>query len=334
LSRRSRPRGSVLDPSKPASHGCWTPTLMRLSRSSSVCARKDIAAHDGAAGLHLPASAPPSGGLSQAALCSGRVRAGRLGCLRNRRGGQYPVPGFRSSSWCSFSRPMFVELTVSRPMEHFLACHEHGFAALGGVPSKNPGRQSQVGGSAAPSRRRTGVHPRYLDFARHHGFAIEAAMSPAVTRRARRARCGLRQKEFPAWARVDRLQHDPRGRTLWPTPIANVRIHGETQQTTVDLLAQERPRLGPLNPHPYDIAHTSTSVAPANSVSTLDTNQYSVPPICSPPIDGPRLSGPDLHLLRQPAHARHTRAYGVTRLRGSGSRQGLIAQRSRAREQR
>ena len=36
----------------------------------------------------------------------------------------------------AFSRQMFVEFTVSQTMEHFLACHEHGFAALGGVPSK------------------------------------------------------------------------------------------------------------------------------------------------------------------------------------------------------
>jgi transposase len=35
----------------------------------------------------------------------------------------------------AFSRQMFVEFTVSQTMEHFLACHEHGFAALGG-PSK------------------------------------------------------------------------------------------------------------------------------------------------------------------------------------------------------
>src|SRR5260370_186988 len=36
----------------------------------------------------------------------------------------------------AFSRQMFVEFTVSQPMEHFLACHEHGFSAFGGVPSK------------------------------------------------------------------------------------------------------------------------------------------------------------------------------------------------------
>src|SRR6516162_7347797 len=54
----------------------------------------------------------------------------------------------------AFSRQMFVEFTVSQTMEHFLACHEHAFTALGG---------------AAPV-----FNPRYLDFARHHGFAIEA----------------------------------------------------------------------------------------------------------------------------------------------------------------
>src|ERR1035437_3472044 len=39
------------------------------------------------------------------------------------------------SSALAFSRQMFVEFTVSQTMEHFLACHEHGFAALG-VPSE------------------------------------------------------------------------------------------------------------------------------------------------------------------------------------------------------
>jgi hypothetical protein len=36
----------------------------------------------------------------------------------------------------AFSRRMYVEFTVSQTMEHFLACHEHAFAAFGGVPTK------------------------------------------------------------------------------------------------------------------------------------------------------------------------------------------------------
>lgn len=34
------------------------------------------------------------------------------------------------------SRFMYVEFTVSQTMEHFLACHEHAFAAAGGVPER------------------------------------------------------------------------------------------------------------------------------------------------------------------------------------------------------
>src|ERR1700682_4878586 len=73
----------------------------------------------------------------------------------------------------AFSPQMFVEFTVSQTMEHFLACHEHGFAAFGGVPSKSivdnlkPAVLQRLAGTAPV------FNPRYLDFARHHGFAIE-----------------------------------------------------------------------------------------------------------------------------------------------------------------
>jgi transposase len=67
-----------------------------------------------------------------------------------------------------------VEFTVSQTMEHFLACHEHAFTALGGVPSKIMVDNLK----SAVLQRLTGAapvfNPRYLDFARHHGFAIEA----------------------------------------------------------------------------------------------------------------------------------------------------------------
>jgi transposase len=35
-----------------------------------------------------------------------------------------------------YSRRMYLEFTVSQTMEHFLACHEHAFAAMMGVPAK------------------------------------------------------------------------------------------------------------------------------------------------------------------------------------------------------
>src|SRR5262249_58164667 len=74
----------------------------------------------------------------------------------------------------AFSRQMFVEFTVSQTMEHFLACHEHAFTALGGVPSrvmvdnlKSAVLQRLAG--AAP-----GFNPPYFAFSRPPAFSIEA----------------------------------------------------------------------------------------------------------------------------------------------------------------
>jgi transposase len=72
----------------------------------------------------------------------------------------------------AYSRQMYLEFTVSQTMEHFLACHQHAFAAFGGVPSKIMVDNLK----SAVLQRLAGVapvfNPRYLDFARHYGFAI------------------------------------------------------------------------------------------------------------------------------------------------------------------
>nr|WP_265335336.1 hypothetical protein [Paraburkholderia franconis] len=73
-----------------------------------------------------------------------------------------------------YSRLMYLEFTVSQTMEHFLACHEHAFAAFHGCPRKvmvdnlkSAVLQRLVG--QAPV-----FNPRYLDAARHWGFDIVA----------------------------------------------------------------------------------------------------------------------------------------------------------------
>jgi transposase len=70
------------------------------------------------------------------------------------------------------SRLMYVEFTVSQTMEHFLAAHEHAFAAFQGCPARlmidnlKSAVISRVVGEAPV------FNPRYLDFARHWGFDI------------------------------------------------------------------------------------------------------------------------------------------------------------------
>jgi hypothetical protein len=55
-----------------------------------------------------------------------------------------------------------------------------------------------------------------------------------------------------------------------------VRIHGETHQRPVDLFAQERAHLQPLNENRYDVARTATARASSQFRITFDANRYYV----------------------------------------------------------
>ena len=85
-----------------------------------------------------------------------------------------------------YSRMMYLEFTVSQTMEHFLACHEHAFAALG-VPEKIMVDNLK----SAVLRRLIGedpvLNPRYVDFARHHDFRIK----PCLLHTSREGNCVL-----------------------------------------------------------------------------------------------------------------------------------------------
>jgi transposase len=178
----------------------------------------------------------------------------------------------------AFSRQMYVEFTLSQTMEHFLACHEHAFSAFGGVPAKVMVDNLK----SAVLQRLAGVapvfNPRYLDFARHHGFAIEPCNVARGNEKGRvESGVGYVKKNFLNGLELTEFAAIQAAAQVWLDTIANLRIHGETQQRPIDLLRQERPHLGLLNPHPYDIARTYMSIASSQFRITLDTNHYSVP---------------------------------------------------------
>jgi transposase len=237
----------------------------------------------------------------------------------------------------AFSRQMFVEFTVSQTMEHFLACHEHAFAALGGVPGKimvdnlKSAVLQRLAG-AAPV-----FNPRYMDFARHHGFGVTACNVARGNEKGRvESGVGYVKKNFLHGLELTDFGAIQAAAQLWLDSIANVRIHGETQQRPVDLLAQERTALRPLNPNPYDIARTSTSVASSQFRITLDTNHYSVPAAYAHRRVTVK-AYPDRICIYYDNQliARHTRQYGRHQdIEDPEHAKALVAQRSHAREQR
>ena len=124
--------------------------------------------------------------------------------------------------------------------------------------------------------------------------------------------------------------------TLWVDTVANVRIHGATQQRPIDRFEQERAHLSPLNAAGFDLARVGTVRATKQFRVPLDSNHYSVPA---------RYAG---ELLTLKAYAERVCIYAGEQLVARHARsmdrhqdiedpehaQQLLAQRKSAREQR
>ena len=237
----------------------------------------------------------------------------------------------------AFSRRMYVEFTVSETQEHFLACHEHAFAAFGGVPSKIMIDNLKTG----VLRRQIGeapvFNPRYLDFAHHYGFKIVPCNVRSGNEKGRvESGVGFVKKNLLHGLDVLDLQSLQAAGQVWLDDIANVRIHGTTHQRPIDLFEIERDRLNPLNPNPFDLATTKTCVVSSQFRVTVDTNQYSVPAIHAHRRVTVKI-WPNRICIYFDGRliAQHVRRYGRRLdIEIADHAKELVAQRSRAREQR
>jgi hypothetical protein len=149
---------------------------------------------------------------------------------------------------------------------------------FGGVPSKIMVDNLK----SAVLQRLAGVAPvinaRYTDFARHYGFSIAPCNVARANEKGRvESGVGYVKKNFLRGLELTEFRAIQAAAEVWLDTIANVRIHGETHQRPVDLFAQERPHLQPLNENRYDVARTATARASSQFRITLDTNRYSVP---------------------------------------------------------
>ena len=198
-------------------------------------------------------------------------------------------------------------------MEHLLACYEHGFAALQ-VPSKIMVDNLKSAVLQRPAGAAPVFNPRYLDFARHHGFAGSSpAMSPFRGNEKGRVESGVGyvKKNFLHGPVVDRLRHDSRGRTgsgSIPSPTCastakrnsdpsicrgeSVRIWDQSSTRTPTTLHTLRP-----------VSPPASSASPWTTISIPSPSAYA-----HRLIDGQSPSRPGLHGRRQPSSLPVTRA--------------------------
>ncbi|MGP8237060.1 MAG: Mu transposase domain-containing protein [Limisphaerales bacterium] len=81
----------------------------------------------------------------------------------------------------------------------------------------------------------------------------------------------LRGLELPPW---DALNPTARH---WLETIANVRLHGQTHKTPLELFQEEKSQLQPLPAMPYDVATIRSLPVNSRFRVLFDTNRYSVP---------------------------------------------------------
>jgi hypothetical protein len=173
---------------------------------------------------------------------------------------------------------LYVEFTVSQTMEHFLACHHHAFDFFGGIPHKVMVDNLK----SAVLKRAVGeapvLHPKYLDFATHHGFTIVPCNVGKGNEKGRVENgVGYVKKNFLAGLELpDFSALNPAARH-WLDTVANVRLHGETHEQPTVLWHTERPALRPVPLQPFDIATVSQVRASRQFRITVETNRYSVP---------------------------------------------------------
>ena len=176
-------------------------------------------------------------------------------------------------------RRLYAEFTLAQSQEHFLACHQHAFEYFNAVPAEMMVDNCKTAVLSHPLGAAAVLHPRYLDFARHYGFAVKACgpYQPHEKGRVENG-VGYLKKNFLAGLPLSSLAALNAALRQGLDQVANVRIHGETHQKPQALFEQEKPSLRPLTVLPYDLATVTTVAVSRRCRVQLDTHHYPVPP--------------------------------------------------------
>lgn len=163
-----------------------------------------------------------------------------------------------------YSRASYLEFTTSAAMEHFLACHIQGFAALG-IPESvlYDNLKTAILGHRSDG---SAIFPgRFLDFALYYGFSPKFCKPYRARTKGKVERTiGYVRGNF--WVRVagevasgklGLAGLNERARE-WVECVANERVHGTHGEVVAERYAEEEPALGKIGGRPvYDTDYRS-----------------------------------------------------------------------------
>src|SRR5690606_37691150 len=115
---------------------------------------------------------------------------------------------------------------LGQSQEWWLGCHQRVLAKLGGVPSEILVDNCKTAVLSHAPGTTPVFNPTYLDFARHHGFAIKACgpghpQSKGIVENA----VAYVKKSFLAGRQIGRFEELAPAVGLWLDTVANVRCH-------------------------------------------------------------------------------------------------------------
>jgi len=235
------------------------------------------------------------------------------------------------------SRQLYVEFTLGQSQEQWLACHEHAFEYLGGVPAEIMVDNCKTAVLTHAPGAAPVFNPTYLDFAQHYGFAIKACAPRRPQQKGRIENgVGYIKKNFLAGLALEEFAPLNPAARLWLDAVANARLHGETGRRPQELYLEEKAHLRPLPLASYDAALVRPVRATNRCRVVVETNRYSVPPVCAGQLLTLKLYAGRLRLLAgEKLVAEHVRSYEKRQdFEQPDHVQTLLHERSQARHQR
>jgi transposase len=179
-----------------------------------------------------------------------------------------------------YSRHKYVEFIDKCTMTNFLACHQHAFAFFGGIPAEilYDNMKNVV------IKRLVGVvewNKTFTGFAMHYGFKPLAApaYSPWVKGKVERPMKYIRERFWRGYVFGDFIQANQDIRR-WIMTTAFERTHGTTREKVSDRFTREKPYLGNLPAHAYDVSEKAFRKVHKDCQLSFDGNRYVVPHEC------------------------------------------------------
>jgi transposase len=144
----------------------------------------------------------------------------------------------------SWSRAIYVEFVPKADTATFIRCHVHAFSHFGGIPERCLYDNTKTVVLGRSPEGQPVFNERFLDFALRLGFVTQLCR-PYRAQTKGRVESGIKYIRYNFWptARFVDLDELNRQAQTWMESVADVRLHGTTQERPHDRLHQERAHL-------------------------------------------------------------------------------------------